>query len=594
LLHDLYRVDAYDGSLTRLTTDGRFEQPDVSVKDSRIVAVHTNKSASDLYLLNGDGSNPVQLTSYNDALVQVNAPRWSPDGSRIAFTLFDKNGMRDIAVIDVTTRTVTMLTRDSAVDRSPVWISNDTIVFTSLRNGIPNIWKVAAIGGEIIQMTDVAGAVFPWDYSTTKDSILITSFDDRNKIQLRWLSPNRTTQSAAPAPLNDVYTSWRTEQLPLVMPGDHAIPSAQVDGPSGYNSLFAVKPLAVIPFASSDKAANGATGTRWGLIAAATDPMQKHVFSAFVDYGTESRIFGGFVNYLNNQLRQTISLTGGKLYTFARSIIGHPYYEQSEIGQLAIGQVFNAPDALSTNHLVTLSATYRNLDPINSSELTVLPKNYQPIRFKGIEFGLLYAFAARDAYVKLLTTRADRSINSDLSYTKAKLNVGYRIPMSEDRNVFWGFRGLGIFQFGAQIPQEFVGFSTDEVFEHGFSLASLETFYRLRGIRRPGFGDRLLIGSAELIVPDFLVSNLVPLVRAFQPSLVGFFDIGNTWYEQQPTNFTDPVETRTISRVGWLKSAGIELRAGQEGLFIMGAGVGWEISDRDDPADWYFRISTTF
>lgn len=592
LLHDLYRVSTADGSLARLTTDGRFEQPDVS-KNGMIVAVHTEKNASDLFLLNADGSYPQQLTSYNDPFIQVNTPRWSPDGSRIAFTLFDKNGMRDIAVIDVASRGVTLLTKDSAVDRSPVWLSNDTIVFTSQRNGIPNIWKVAASGDAITQMTDVAGAAFAWDYSASKDSILFSSFDDRNKIQLHWLASRRTTRSAPPVVLKDDYTTWRIVRLPLVMPGEAAIPQITVSDPAGYNSVLSIKPIAAAPIASSDKGSDGASGTRWGLIAIAFDPMQKHILNAFVDYGTESREFGGFLNYVNNQLRQTLAVTGAALYSFTRSIIGHPYYERSRFGEIAILQVFNAPDALATNHLIGISARYRKLEPINLFELDMLPANYKPIPFEGAEFGLNYAFAARDVYLKLHAARADKAIRSDLTYTKAKLNFGYRIPFGEERRVFLGFRGLAIAQFGAQIPQEFLGFSTDEAFEKGFSLTSLETFYRLRGIRRPGFGDRLAIGSAELIVPDFLVSGFVPLVKTFQPSLVGFFDVGNTWYEKQPANFREPVETRSLANVRWLKSYGLELRAGQDGLFIMGAGVGWEIR-KDAKPDWYFRVSTTF
>lgn len=594
LLHDLYRVSLPDGALTRLTTDGRYEQPDVSQHDGRIVAVRTERNSSDLYLLNADGSNAKQLTFYNDPLVQVNTPRWSPDGSRIAFTVFDKNGMRDIAMLDVASQTLTLATRDSAIDRMPVWISNNAIAFTSNRNGIPNIWSVYPGGGPLTQMTDVAGAAFAWDYSAEKDSLLFISFDDRNKIRLRWLSSKRMlVKNPTAIVLKDDYTRWRTEQLPLVMPGDAAIPQAAISGPSGYNSLLAIRPITAVPIASSDKAVSGGTGVRWGIASFAMDPMQKHVLSGFIDYGTASHEFGGYLSYLNNQLSQSISLTGAALYTFARPILGHAYYERSKLGQIAIAEVFNAPDALGKNHLVSISATYRKLEPVNLSELTTLPKNYTPIIYKGLELGLNYAFVARDLYLKLAGTRADEAINADLTYTKAKLNVGYRIPFSEKRNVFLGFRGLGIAQFGAQIPQEFLGFSTDEVFEQGFSLTSLETFYRLRGIRRPAFGDRLLIGSAEIIVPDFLVSGFVPLVRAFEPSLVGFFDIGNTWYEKQPANFTEPVETRPLSRLGWLKSYGIELRAGQEGLFIMGAGVGWEMRD-NAPADWYFRVSTTF
>ena len=80
LIHDLYRFDLESKELIRLTNDERLEEPDISWQANKIVAVHTEENHSDLYLLNFDGSHPVQLTSFNDRNTQVYAPRWSADG----------------------------------------------------------------------------------------------------------------------------------------------------------------------------------------------------------------------------------------------------------------------------------------------------------------------------------------------------------------------------------------------------------------------------------------------------------------------------------------------------------------------------------
>ena len=121
LLHDLYRVGLETKDLTRLTNDGRYEEPDVALQGNRIVAVRTEQNHSDLYILNSDGSHPEQLTNYNDPNTQVYAPRWSGDGKFITYSVFRSNGMRDIAIINVATKQSTLITNDSVNDRASIF-----------------------------------------------------------------------------------------------------------------------------------------------------------------------------------------------------------------------------------------------------------------------------------------------------------------------------------------------------------------------------------------------------------------------------------------------------------------------------------------
>src|SRR4051794_20444190 len=62
----------------------------------KIVFVSDRGGTSDLWVMNADGSSPVQLT--NDA-VSERSPKWSPDGSKIAFTSNARPGTDDIWVM---------------------------------------------------------------------------------------------------------------------------------------------------------------------------------------------------------------------------------------------------------------------------------------------------------------------------------------------------------------------------------------------------------------------------------------------------------------------------------------------------------------
>ncbi len=79
----------------------------------RVTDVEANKSHTDIWLVNADGSNMRRLTSHESS---SSSPRWSSDGT--------------------------------------------TIFFLSSRNGTSKVWRIAVDGGEAVQVTD-----FPLDVS---------------------------------------------------------------------------------------------------------------------------------------------------------------------------------------------------------------------------------------------------------------------------------------------------------------------------------------------------------------------------------------------------------------------------------------------
>lgn len=80
------------------------------------------------------------------------APSFSPDGRRLALAL-SFEGELDIYVLDIDSSRLTRVTESSSIDTEPVWLDNDTLVFTSDRSGGPQLYEVSATGGRPTRLT---------------------------------------------------------------------------------------------------------------------------------------------------------------------------------------------------------------------------------------------------------------------------------------------------------------------------------------------------------------------------------------------------------------------------------------------------------
>jgi len=106
--------------------------------------------AGELWVMNADGSNKKQLTF--DNFSDFNAS-WSPDGSQIAWRSL-RNDNRDIYVMNADGTNVRRLTTDPASDFATDWSPDGAhIAFTSLRSGDYAIWVMNADGSDQHQLT---------------------------------------------------------------------------------------------------------------------------------------------------------------------------------------------------------------------------------------------------------------------------------------------------------------------------------------------------------------------------------------------------------------------------------------------------------
>lgn len=148
----------------RLTEGLRAMYPDVS-PDGRQISFVVN-SRGTRYLEIAD-LGPTGEISGRRTLVpsarfdQAYTPTFSPDGRLLAYSAWSAGGYRDIRVVEVKTGKFRQLTRDRALDMTPVWSPDGgTLYFVSDRTGISNVYAYDLAAGTLRQVTNVRTGAF--------------------------------------------------------------------------------------------------------------------------------------------------------------------------------------------------------------------------------------------------------------------------------------------------------------------------------------------------------------------------------------------------------------------------------------------------
>jgi Tol biopolymer transport system component len=155
---NIYVLDVASAHLARLTTLPSGEP--VWSPDGKLVAssaLGAGERASDIYVVNADGTNLRQLTAEYGS---DSSPDWSPDGALIAFTS-SRNSIGDPhpSVTQIFKMTssgdVQSALTNSHIDTTPSWSPDGTgIAFGSDRAGSGDIYVIDVAGGEPLRLTD--------------------------------------------------------------------------------------------------------------------------------------------------------------------------------------------------------------------------------------------------------------------------------------------------------------------------------------------------------------------------------------------------------------------------------------------------------
>jgi Tol biopolymer transport system component/DNA-binding winged helix-turn-helix (wHTH) protein len=147
------------------------ERPRYSPDGSKIAFTSSRSGTPEIWVSNADSSSPVRLTTFGGPLIGYAS--WSPDGKWLAFHARPE-GQADIFVMPAAGGAVKRLTSDPADDTVPTY-SHDglSIYFSSARSGQLEIWKMPAAGGKAVQLT-TSGAVKPYESPDGKSIFYMT------------------------------------------------------------------------------------------------------------------------------------------------------------------------------------------------------------------------------------------------------------------------------------------------------------------------------------------------------------------------------------------------------------------------------------
>lgn len=188
-------------SLAVSAQDDIADSPAECVTGGEIVFVSDREGNTDIYRMDTDGDNIVNLTQ--DPADDY-SPRWSPDGTQIAFAS-TRAGAADIYVMDADGGNVQRLTfNDEYGDDFPIWSADGTqIAYTSYASGDGDIYVIDADGvnpRQIIATGGVGyasawspdGALFAYEVQTTSDFEMYMTDDTVNFSSAVQLSDNTT------------------------------------------------------------------------------------------------------------------------------------------------------------------------------------------------------------------------------------------------------------------------------------------------------------------------------------------------------------------------------------------------------------------
>lgn len=571
LLNDIYIVNSETGKRTRLTHSRRASYPVYSTDGDHLYFVVNEAGTGNIVRYHLNDKTETRLTHYSGD-VQIARLAMHPKGTHLAYAIFDKNGDRKIAVVDLDSRSGRYFTDPKLDDRNPIWSPDgETLLFTSLRDFVPNIFAINPFEEDSSEERVTAlftGATalqwLPADSTHQSGRIVLSTTDTKrdNKIYIVDAS-NRAEEPTQD--VNPSYTKWITHTPPNTIPEQISPDPTLIKERYRYNSLRNISHIATIPFPVFGENDYGV-----GVLTSFTDPLAKHMITAlgmasFVDL-KENSLF--LLSYMNNQFRSALSFNfyhnsfTGRIYerdflvttnsggfvlaSLPRDWIDTPFVSTTLYSRLRYdytdGKRFWEPDV--TTAILGLPESGWQSDLL----LGLRMKSQKPYVHNNIHPLDGWGFEPR-------ITIATKALGGRTEYIRPDIRA-YTILPAIGNSRFYLY-GRAIAQEGNSFNQDYIGFSRYDELEFGDLMPGLNFLYsdteRVRGFSDYVTGDRMLFGTLEYRMPflSSLQTEILGMISLGRTTLSAFLDAGAIWGEPDSTG-----ERALTSRAG----TGVELK----------------------------------
>ncbi|NND72491.1 MAG: hypothetical protein HKN43_13025 [Rhodothermales bacterium] len=589
----------------KLTTDRRASFPDLSSDQSMVAFVATDAGTANIVVRNLESESERRLTTFQGDH-QIGRLRWSPDDRSIAFSSFDTVGDRTIEIVDVENGEHLRLTDGRFDDRGPVWSPDGRrVAFTSLRDGVPNVFIANVRTGTIRRVTNVVTgtAVHDWIVTTKPDSttverLVVVSARSKSSDVVNLVDPSRTPHVTHREQSAELWR-WTERRPPNVVPEQIPIDQDVIVDRLRYNSLSNLTHTFSLasPYYNS--------GTDWGLfgMTAWMEPLGKHLIFATGGLSIPSFSASSFLSlsYVNRQFRPTVQTSLYHLPTSVRP------YGNTVIEERATGTTLSAFLPIDRFAKPYSSSTafarfrFMSVEPVNPESIPVFENLLPPESGSQVDLRLGVVTRKLLPYrhnlvhpldghgVRLRGTIGVRNSDIDKPFVIGDI-AAYKILRAPGMSRFMLYGRIQA-QEGTALAQNYMGLSrydelrisSPNLFEITFSDVE-----RVRGYRSFVVGNRLAFATAEY---------RVPVAPSLQTRILGVLSFGKTTaslFADGAIVFTDQDFAGRDARLG----AGIELKnaltIGNAITFMHALGAAWPQDDFSvGKYEIYYRIRTS-
>ena len=277
--YDLYRYDLNSGDISRLTECARYKHIVAVNNNNQLIAVATKQSLPQIDLLDLQGQNIKMMWqgSYGDV---INSIDWSEERQTLLVSKKQLNQSWGLFEIEIETGEWKQLLKDQAANMQASYSRDQqSVLFSSDRTGVFNVYRYQIDNGDIQAMTNVVSGAFEPQENTDGDILYLHFNAEGYQLYKVDASVKQAVVLKTPSASAIRYSDIELESLP-----DYSV--------NDYSPWSYLYPKYWFPvFIVQDK------GSEIGFVTSSTDALDHHYYELDLSYGVDQQELVGSLFY---------------------------------------------------------------------------------------------------------------------------------------------------------------------------------------------------------------------------------------------------------------------------------------------------------